>query len=67
MGFFQVLITVLFMWGLSAILTLTDVFGPNDEARTDKNLDLLRNADWFRVPYPCKHNLGDSISTWILA
>ena len=42
------------MWGLCAILTLTEVFEAEDEARTDRNLDLLKNADWFRVPYPCK-------------
>jgi nucleobase transporter 1/2 len=52
---FQVLITIVFMWGLCAILTAFDVFEAGDEARTDKNLQLLKNADWVRVPYPCKY------------
>jgi hypothetical protein len=43
------------MWGLCAILTAFDVFEAGDEARTDKNLQLLKNADWVRVPYPCKY------------
>jgi hypothetical protein len=46
------------MWGLCAILTAFDVFEAGDEARTDKNLQLLKNADWVRVPYPCKNCIG---------
>ena len=51
---FPILITILSMWGLCAILTVTEVISPTNGARTDKNIELLYKADWFRFPYPCE-------------
>ena len=45
------------MWGLCAILTAANVFDENDPARTDTRADILKDAEWFRVPYPCKYNV----------
>ena len=42
------------MWGLCAILTVTEAISPDNGARTDKNIELLYKADWFRFPYPCE-------------
>ena len=42
------------MWGLCAILTATNSFDESDPARTDTRMDILKDATWFRVPYPCK-------------
>ena len=42
------------MWGLCAILTATDVLSKNDPSRTDTRMDILKDAEWFRVPYPGK-------------
>ena len=42
------------MWAICAILTATDVLSPDNPARTDLQLNLLKNSAWFRVPYPCK-------------
>ena len=52
----QVLFTIVVMWALCAVLTVTDVFEKGSPARTDNKLELLRKADWFRIPYPCKCN-----------
>ena len=51
---FPILITILSMWGLCAILTVTEVISPTNGARTDKNIELLYKANWFRFPYPCE-------------
>ena len=42
------------MWGVCAILTTADVFDDNNPARTDTRSAIFREAEWFRVPYPCK-------------
>ena len=49
---FPVLLTMVFMWLVCLILTLTDVLPENDAGRVDSNLDLIENVQWFRVPYP---------------
>lgn len=49
---FPILITILLMWGLCAILTVTEVISESNGARTDRNIELLYKADWFRFPYP---------------
>lgn len=49
-------------WLVCLILTATDVF-PNDPnkwgyaARTDVKINVLREAKWFRVPYPGKYKI----------
>jgi nucleobase transporter 1/2 len=48
-----VLITILFMWALCAILTVTDAVSADSEVRTDLRLNVVKNSDWIRFPYPC--------------
>ena len=50
----QVLITILFMWGLCAILTATNAVGPESAVRTDLKLSVIQKSAWFRFPYPCR-------------
>ena len=50
---FPVLITIIVMWIICVILTVTDALPEGDLARADANLELIKNVDWFRVPYPC--------------
>ena len=54
---FPILITILVMWGFCAILTVSGAISEENGARTDKNLQLVYNAAWFRFPYPCKVKL----------
>ena len=54
---FPILITILSVWGLCAILTVTEAISPDNGARTDKNIELLYKADWFRFPYPCEYKV----------
>jgi len=49
---FPILITILIMWGLCAILTVSGAFSKDNGARTDTNIKILEKADWFRFPYP---------------
>ncbi|XP_053399261.1 solute carrier family 23 member 1-like [Mercenaria mercenaria] len=54
---FPVLMAMLISWGVCAILTATGVLPENPgewgyAARTDRSLQVLRNADFFRFPYP---------------
>ncbi len=51
---FPVLLTITIMWLVCTILTVTDALPEGDPGRVDTNLDLLKNAKWFRVPYPCR-------------
>ena len=50
-------------WFICYILTLTNAI-PDDpdhwayRGRTDIQSDVLKEADWFRVPYPGKHLLS---------
>lgn len=50
--YFKVLLTIVIMWAICGILTLTDVFRPGHPARTDLKLKIIDDAPWFRVPYP---------------
>ena len=54
---FPILITILLMWGLCAVLTVTESISPSNGARTDRNIALLYKADWFRFPYPFQWGL----------
>ncbi|KAM7362474.1 solute carrier family 23 member 2 isoform 2-T2 [Cochliomyia hominivorax] len=49
---FPVLLTIMIMWGLCAILTLTNVFEEGHPSRTDVRINVLTNANWFYIPYP---------------
>ena len=51
---FPILITILVVWSLCAILTVSGALPERDGARTDTNIQLLYKADWFRFPYPCE-------------
>lgn len=52
---FPVLMTILFMWFLCAIITLSGGFDETDPARTDLKLSTLYSSQWIRIPYPCKY------------
>lgn len=49
---FPILLTILLMWGLCAILTVSEAIGSDNPARTDTKLPLVYNSVWFRFPYP---------------
>ncbi|XP_071960185.1 solute carrier family 23 member 2-like [Antedon mediterranea] len=54
---FPVILAIVISWIFSAIFTATDVFPTNSTeygygARTDINTDVLKQAPWFRFPYP---------------
>ena len=55
---FPILITILVMWAFCALLTISGAISEDNAARTDKNLNLVYNAAWFRFPYPCKQILS---------
>lgn len=55
----QVILAILLAWGVSAILTACGVFSADSEdrhylARADAKIQTLVDAQWIRVPYPCK-------------
>ncbi|KAM7355135.1 solute carrier family 23 member 2-like isoform 2-T2 [Cochliomyia hominivorax] len=49
---FPVLLTIMLMWGLCGILTITNVFEEGHPSRTDVRNNVLRNSKWFYIPYP---------------
>ncbi|XP_014362079.2 solute carrier family 23 member 2 [Papilio machaon] len=49
---FPVLLTIVLMWSVCGVLTATDVFPAGHPARTDLKLNIIRDAPWFRIPYP---------------
>ncbi|XP_067656670.1 solute carrier family 23 member 1-like [Haliotis asinina] len=59
---FPVLLSILVMWAISAVLTVTNVFpdDPDDiryKARTDVKLSLVELTPWFSIPYPGQFGL----------
>ena len=50
----QVLLSIVLVWTLCAILTVSDAFQTGSPARTDNKINILYEAPWFRFPYPCK-------------
>jgi len=46
-----VLLAILISWAVSAILTAAGV-AESDRARTDYRISVIKEADWFSVPYP---------------
>ncbi|XP_053698851.1 solute carrier family 23 member 2 [Sabethes cyaneus] len=49
---FPVLLTIVIMWSLCAVLTITSLLPTGHPARTDVRIKVLQDAAWFRVPYP---------------
>lgn len=49
---FPVLLTITIMWGICGILTWTNVFEEGNLARVDVRLSVMKDAPWFRIPYP---------------
>ncbi|XP_071743715.1 solute carrier family 23 member 2 isoform X2 [Lepeophtheirus salmonis] len=54
---FPVIMTILTMWSLCFVLTVTDVLEKGSYGRTDTKLKLLQDSTWFRVPYPFQWGL----------
>ncbi|KAK2827151.1 hypothetical protein Q7C36_018077 [Tachysurus vachellii] len=59
---FPIIMAIMLVWFVCYILTLTDVL-PNDpekygyKARTDARGEIMSQAPWFRMPYPCQWGL----------
>ncbi|KAJ8681354.1 hypothetical protein QAD02_017141 [Eretmocerus hayati] len=49
---FPVLLTIVVMWIICAILTVTDVLPPGHPGRADTKLKIINDSPWFRIPYP---------------
>ena len=55
----QIIMAIISSWIICAIITAaagfpSDPKNPNYLARTDRELSVLREAKWFRFPYPGK-------------
>ncbi|XP_066572480.1 solute carrier family 23 member 1 isoform X2 [Amia ocellicauda] len=59
---FPIIMAIMVVWLICYILTLTDVL-PSDpskyghKARTDARGDIMSQAPWFQLPYPCQWGL----------
>lgn len=59
---FPIIMAIMLVWFVCYILTLTNVL-PNDpekygyKARTDARGEIMSQAPWFRMPYPCQWGL----------
>ena len=64
--FGKVLLSIGTAWIICFILTVTGVLSEDSAARTDKNLEILTDAPWFRVPYPgnCIASSIDDAQKW---
>ncbi|PNF20132.1 hypothetical protein B7P43_G04367 [Cryptotermes secundus] len=49
---FPVLLTIMIMWGVCGLLTLSGTFPVGHPARTDVKLRIIHDSPWFRFPYP---------------
>ncbi|KZC09741.1 Solute carrier family 23 member 1 [Dufourea novaeangliae] len=49
---FPVLLTIVAMWIICTILTVTDVLPVGHPARSDSKLKIINQSPWFRIPYP---------------
>ncbi|XP_018370711.1 PREDICTED: solute carrier family 23 member 1 isoform X1 [Trachymyrmex cornetzi] len=49
---FPVLLTIVVMWIICTILTVTDTLPFGHPARSDSKLRIISDSPWFRVPYP---------------
>ncbi|KAJ4441305.1 hypothetical protein ANN_11159, partial [Periplaneta americana] len=48
----NVLLTIIIMWGVCALLTLSGNLPVGHPARTDVKLRIIEDSPWFRFPYP---------------
>ncbi|KAG7198924.1 hypothetical protein KM043_015738 [Ampulex compressa] len=49
---FPVLLTIVAMWAICGILTVTEALPVGHPARSDSKLRILHDSPWFRIPYP---------------
>ncbi|XP_063232307.1 solute carrier family 23 member 2 isoform X2 [Bacillus rossius redtenbacheri] len=49
---FPVLLTIMLMWGICGLLTVTGYLPQGHAARTDVKIRILDDSPWFRFPYP---------------
>ncbi|VDM55478.1 unnamed protein product [Angiostrongylus costaricensis] len=58
-GQFPYLMSILFVWFICYLLTITGAEPVDGQARTDRNITLmvLRESPWFQVPYPGKFGM----------
>ncbi|CAD6236875.1 GSCOCG00008275001-RA-CDS [Cotesia congregata] len=49
---FPVLLTIVVMWAICGILTITNHLPVGHPGRTDTKLKIIEDSPWFRVPYP---------------
>ncbi|KAG8042724.1 hypothetical protein G9C98_005364 [Cotesia typhae] len=49
---FPVLLTIVVMWAICGILTITNHLPVGHPGRTDTKLKIIEDSSWFRVPYP---------------
>ncbi|KAL0127507.1 hypothetical protein PUN28_003055 [Cardiocondyla obscurior] len=49
---FPILLTIIVMWIICTILTVTDTLPFGHPARSDSKLRIISDSPWFRVPYP---------------
>ncbi|XP_008557159.1 solute carrier family 23 member 1 isoform X2 [Microplitis demolitor] len=49
---FPVLLTIVVMWAICGILTITNSLPVGHPGRTDSKLKIIEDSPWFRVPYP---------------
>nr|CAD7428163.1 unnamed protein product [Timema monikensis] len=49
---YLVLLTIMLMWGICGLLTITDYLPLGHAARTDVKISILEESPWFRFPYP---------------
>ncbi|XP_045105655.1 solute carrier family 23 member 1-like [Portunus trituberculatus] len=54
---FPVILAVALSWGLCWLLTYLEVLPEDNHARTDLRTNMLYEAPWFRLPYPCQWGL----------
>ncbi|KAJ6637191.1 Solute carrier family 23 member 2 [Pseudolycoriella hygida] len=54
---FPVLLTIIIMWSVCIILTVTNVFPEGHNARSDVRMRVLNDAPWFYIPYPGQFGL----------
>ncbi|XP_069697558.1 solute carrier family 23 member 2-like isoform X2 [Periplaneta americana] len=49
---FPVLLTIMLMWGVCGLLTLSGNLPVGHPARTDVKIRIIEDSPWFRFPYP---------------
>ena len=46
------MLTIVAMWIICTLLTVTDALPPGHPGRADKKLKIITDSPWFRIPYP---------------